>query len=896
MQTNSTKIGSDFERKVMQILYRTDPLSISYSQGGADDGVDILVEYKLDTRVYRVDVQCKCYKNPVNVDDISSAVDWAKIHRPALLYFWVSSHLTHSAKRFLTDFSKEYNINIAYEEDVNIEYYIQELKCTDSKILNALKQKIHTLIIKKTDFVNSTKQRIQDFFEEECFLVDRENYKDKLYTSDNISFYLQGVSASGKTQLIKYICQLHYKNSRNVFWFCFNDNYSDEQNKLLLSELAEFFFAIFADDSIINYFKSYGYAITGNLLHLVKKIVDKYKPVLVFDDIHKCRNDNYNSKQLLEFLISEQLTTIYMIGWFNIFGTSFKTKNKMEIVLIDGLQTKYINQIISHNTGEENYEISKCIEQKYYGLPGYAVLVDKTTTLDSLQTNTGFIYNFINRLSFKTQVVLFSMIHAQDAIPSKVFFIKGYEKEFYNLLEKSLIVSKQNGYTIHDEYRKHLKDYELSEKIIKYIEELLIEYSKENATIIFDIIELKLKKGDIFSAYNLLNENFELLLHQQLFLPTLFEYEKIESLNNQGYDLNNIIINKIILLERLEMYEECLSYIHLFREFVKNNQYNKERLLYAYIRCLYFENKYDDILSLINTHKDFVLSMKSKEIQIHIILIVGRVLHIRNLWEAALGLYLLCFQLACSINNKKILAKIIHRIAIIESELGLNETSKETFNQLIKSGLLTAKRTSYAYYRIAKCEYRLGNYEQAKKHNSESVKIKNSFNHKRGLIYSNRLASKLALKDENHMLAICLLKEASEIAQNLNLEKEWVSVCLDEIKCNWSIDKKITDIEIEKLFLCYKIITNNILLSKFEKLKKIAQTCCVDNLFDFENKKNEMILKINEDIAFFEKEFFCMLNDENKLLFNKLKSQECISPQLLLSLGYTNNLFKNIHS
>ena len=134
--------GTEFESNVCQILYTTNPYSISHYDGGPDRGRDILLQYKIGTMIYDVIVECKCYAQSVNKENIMSSLDWAKIHRPALLYLWIKPYLTPSTKDYINLFCKEYGISVLFEEELNIEKYNEELEKEKSDILVNLKERI----------------------------------------------------------------------------------------------------------------------------------------------------------------------------------------------------------------------------------------------------------------------------------------------------------------------------------------------------------------------------------------------------------------------------------------------------------------------------------------------------------------------------------------------------------------------------------------------------------------------------------------------------------------------------------------------------------------------------------------------------------------------------------
>ena len=100
----------------------------------------------------------------------------------------ISSFLTSSTKDYLEMFSKEYNIEIDYEEQTNIEIYLDEIKKNNSPILDNLKQRILSKIKKPI------KQKEKEFTEEDCYLVDREETRKILIDNTYYAFFLQGIS------------------------------------------------------------------------------------------------------------------------------------------------------------------------------------------------------------------------------------------------------------------------------------------------------------------------------------------------------------------------------------------------------------------------------------------------------------------------------------------------------------------------------------------------------------------------------------------------------------------------------------------------------------------------------------------------------------------------------
>ena len=212
--------GTEFERNVCRILYQTNPYYISHYDGGADRGRDILVQYKVDQIIYDVIIECKCYSHSVNKESIMSSLDWAKVHKPALLYFWISSYLTPSTKDYINMFCMEYGISVLYEEELNIKKYNDELEKENSQIILNLKERIIDNLKKSKHTNLLTLEYDTQVVTTDHYLADREVERNVLMGEEYKAYYIQGVSACGKTQLVKNIAyaykQSGYKINRHI--------------------------------------------------------------------------------------------------------------------------------------------------------------------------------------------------------------------------------------------------------------------------------------------------------------------------------------------------------------------------------------------------------------------------------------------------------------------------------------------------------------------------------------------------------------------------------------------------------------------------------------------------------------------------------------------------------
>ena len=769
LKTNSYGKGHEFEKNVLKILSHTGPYKITHHDGGSDRGRDIIVNHLIDDVVYDVIVQCKYYTYSVKKDDISSSLDWAKVHRPALLYIWAYPYLTSSTKDYLEMFSKEYNIEIDYEEQTNIEIYLDEIKKNNSPILDNLKQRILSKIKKPI------KQKEKEFTEEDCYLVDREETRKILIDNTYYAFFLQGISCCGKTQLLKNIAYYYYNMERDIFWYSFHESDSEIQLKSFWTNFSLFFEVKYNNYILQNYFKSHGYHITSILLNTSLALLQDYKPIIMIDDVHKYASDNWELRDFFQNIIEEEITTIFFFFFFFIFELTPLIQKKLKSIILDGLESQYLNQIIRHNTGKENPDIAQKIVTNYNGLPGFAAIVNEKTSVDDFETDKSFLYSIINYLENKEQEILFVFVHATIPLPEKLFCDIDYYEELNLLKRRKLIIQQNRNYIINDKYRTLLESYPLSEKMTKRIINILFNYKNVNAHVLLDIAMMYCRLDQYENAMLVLNDNFKFLLHNQSAKELLKYIQFIEVKLSLDFDKKQVMLNKAILLENCEEYELCQFYIDILKNSVNKQYENWQELFYIEIRCQYFLNKYNDLL--INIETNYAeLKRFTKYNFIQTFLLIGRVYYIRGFFNEAAFFYLIAYYEALKINDKILIVKAVHRIAMVEMKKELITESCNTFLFLSNlNELVTVKRKSYIFYRIAECQYKLQNYDEAAQNNLISLQLKQSIDHKRGMIFCHRLSAKIALKSGDYMAANCEIQIALDISKKMDLHKEEIA-------------------------------------------------------------------------------------------------------------------------
>lgn len=892
MEKNSYQKGNEFERNVLKILYRTNPYKISHRNGGGDRGRDILVTYMIDNVLYDVIVQCKYYSHSLNVSHISSSIDWAKIHRPCLFYLWVSPYLTSDAKDYIANFSEVYNIPIDYEEQENIDEYLNEMKEPNSRIMETLRFRIISNI-KKHQFYLEQYSNSSSFFTEEIYLQDRTDTKKILLSNKKYAYYIQGVSCCGKTQLLKYVGYIYHNKHKQIFWHTIHETSLEVQLKSFWTSLSHFFCVVYHSDDLKQYFQEYGYHATDVLYNMALYLLEKYNPIIIIDDVHKCAENNFELRDFWISIIEKRSCLIYFAGWFNIFEPKLSIQKNLKTIILEGLEVDDLNAIILHNTGTSMIDIANKIASDYAGLPGFAILVDTKTTAKDFESDDTFLFSIVDYLNEEEKKVLFSFVHSSNALPVDLFIELNYREAFYSLLQRKLIIKQIQDYRVHDKYKTVLSKYNMNYNLCLAVIEILNSYSVIEISCILDIAQIYLKYGKNKKAFEILNCNFEKMLHKQLSLELLHKYQLIENGDIGNIDFKDLLLRKAVLLERCEKYDLCKIYLDILENSVEQYNTEWETLFYLKLRCYYFSNEYDMLLKLVFSNIE-QLPKISFRTYAQTFLLVGRIYYIRGLFSEALYFYLIAYECALSNHDNILMIKVIHRIAMIEQKLGFVTECKETFEYILSlNELISPKRKSYILYRIAECNYTQGNYQEALEKNNDSIKIKKSINHSRGLIFSYRLAAKISLKEKKYMDAERNINIAINIAQELNLHKDEIACLIFYIRL---LERTKSDMQTS---ICDEI-NDYIKIAQKEKLlyrlKQIATlftdnykiSCAIDKVNDI---IPELVLELTKEFHVHQKYCENLFPSMLKIPYENLRDKkQSISKELLLLSGLYTSL------
>lgn len=887
---SSIKDGYEFERKVCTVLYKTNPYNLSYYDGGPDRGRDICVEYLNNNIKYNVIVECKFHHSGVSKENIMPTLNWATVHHPDLLYFWIVPYLTPAAKDFVQAFEKKYKISVRIEETVNIEEYFKYVNDDDAKIWLNLREKILNSCTNK-HFTNYFIPEYEfDKSENSPFLIDRETEREKLLYNKKMAFYLQGVSACGKTQLLKYVAFVYIKKSLPIFWYTIKSGNVKQQCSDFFHTLARYFDSVHQDKTLVEYFETYGYFISQDLENIVVYLLNKYNPILFFDDVHYCQKENVSMRILFKKLIKYQICRMYFAGWFNIFDFFSNEKGCITTIILEGMKKKELDLIIQHYSGECNPAVAELIEQHFYGLPGYAVLANKEMIANDIKGANDFLAYFLTLLSPEEQIVLFTLSLLSTDVQGDFLVKQGYAMQLVSLENKHLLIARRHCYTVHDKYRTFFSRCTIKESILSKVTLLMEKYATLQPSAFLDLINFRLFEKNYIIAWHILSTNFQLLVVNQFYTEVLKQLQEIELKTQGEININDIILKKIVLLERLGKYDICLQYIRLFDDTNLFNQLDQETIFYIQLRCLYFTNKYDDILELYNDNYLIVENYTDRDIYIQILLIIGRVFYIRGSSNGAIIYYLLAYQQAHKLHKKSSEVKAIHRIAMVERRLGLVFDSRKTFQELLKlDALITPKRRSYIYYRIAKCFYNEGNLKEAKDYNKKSIKIKKSYNDTRGLLFSESLSAMICLKEKDYLGAYYHSTKACKYADSLKLHKEWLTAVLVKVSTTlqeMSNNSNVSDINSD-LQRGLKIAIEEKLLLRLITIEKLTEEYWPDLCLI----ARQNIDKIKEELQTAEKKLFeYYIQRQNLNLKQNYETliihKKSISQSLLLRSGF----------
>ena len=766
--TNKNR-GDEFESLVFEILRKTAPLSLDFFQGSADRGRDIVAIYEHQNQMLRVVIECKNHARPLSLRDISDSLNWAVASKPDLYYIWTTSHITTATKDYIFQISKQYNLNTAWEEEHAISSYEAALKIGEEVVFEKLRKRILTFLNTGKDI--SVQEYTTRILNSDHNLVDRETEQEVLKAEVTDCFYLLGPSCVGKTQLAKIIARHFHDNGNFIFWHRVLLQDNEGQMKNLLESLADFFRCSLHNNDLVDYLKNHGYYLTSSLLNIVHSIIGKHSFVVFIDDAHKCNDSNLHFKELLMQFIGAPSCRVYFLGWFNIFDVyDLKSQAKIKYVEVKPMEEKYIRQIASKTNSELSQERLDEVVRRSEGLPGLAEIIPQYSDYTIVNGLDNYFSKLIEYMKNEERTILFSLAATRVALPVCVLALKGFHDACENLNQKKLAKYEGNTIVLHDKYKEIIsKQYSL---MPHETYDLLLSCAPDNPIIFIDLLLMYYTTRQDKEFFHLLNLNFMKLVNAGFDVLLLDILQKAESLHNKN--TLDIIVKKMILLERRAEYEILETYIDVTQNVIENT--HPDYFLWKYIsfRFLYFRCDFKLLLT------DFFSNIKELQaypanIFVQILFLTGRTFYVMGNLQVALEIYCYAFNMALKKDLYSLSIKALHRLCIIEEKLGLFEDTYQSLKILTQSQYhISAKRKAFAHFRISKCQLGLENFSSAHQSNDASIEIKQSLNARRGIAFSEKLRAQIFFAEKNIPAALYWSQKAFDFAQEIGIEKEIV--------------------------------------------------------------------------------------------------------------------------
>lgn len=179
----------EFENLCYDILVRYNYQSISWRDGGADNGRDLEANYTFSTMLHSKETrwffECKLYNSGgVAVVDLNSKIAWADADKPDFLVFLISSYVTNNTRTWLEKIAPDKGYDIVIIEGEELKHRILKFPELIERYFSS--DKYEKLLLNLIDYKN--KFSVSPSFE---FLREiTDNIETKRLTLDEIGFIL----------------------------------------------------------------------------------------------------------------------------------------------------------------------------------------------------------------------------------------------------------------------------------------------------------------------------------------------------------------------------------------------------------------------------------------------------------------------------------------------------------------------------------------------------------------------------------------------------------------------------------------------------------------------------------------------------------------------------------
>jgi GTPase SAR1 family protein len=479
-------------------------------------------------------------------------------------------------------------------------------------------------------------------------LVDRNTEREKLINPTLDSYLVVGPSNVGKTQLVKKVIHELSQGGRSIFWFKFENTKDPErQRREIFEALSQYFYSEFNNDSLEKYFESHGTIMTLPLSNLLANLIEKYKPIVVIDDIQKCIDDD-SSLRLILLFISLKACRIYIIGWDNVDknGLPLIKEGTITTVQVFPLCPIYIMEIargIKPSISEDDLNF---VVNRSEGLPGYAKILPEDQDLRNHVSLSDFFINLLIKLPDVERSLLFALAMANNDISEKdLRTISTADTNFLygasQLVAKRIIEKKGLFFSLHDKYKESIK------RNLLYSDPLLLKIisscAESDITFVLHKLELFKFTNNAVSYIKCIRDNLQRLIDSGCDVELLNNIQDADLQNNGILHFTNmqyaeLRFTKAVILERKGEYDVVGLLLDNLSTYFDTTHPSYQYYRYIKLRFLYFKGEYytlfSDFFSSFNEYKSF-----SKELYLQILFLIGRTLYVVGEIKAAAEIY-----------------------------------------------------------------------------------------------------------------------------------------------------------------------------------------------------------------------------------------------------------------
>ncbi|MES9901313.1 MAG: restriction endonuclease [Sedimenticola sp.] len=757
---------ADFEQVVFSLLVRSTD-NVDWRKGGRDRAKDFFVQLYEEGHQYRICIECKFYNRSVSLSDISNTLDWAKIDRPDLVYFWTSPYITPDAKDYIQGFSNEYGIPVEYEDESTISYYRELMHSGSPEFRDLIRGKILNRVHRKDS--KPGLEFVSHILPTDTSLVDRAHERDQIQNTHFSFIYLYGPRGSGKTQIGKHLAVQKHHQGLPVFWFTFRENYDEKsQEKMFLSALSSFYKYNFHKSDLDNHLNRYGVNNHNRLLELIGLEVQSLAAVLFLDNFHRI------SSSLVLACIAEladnENTTLVVMALFNSVPEYLQESLNIEYVAIKGLDSESLCQIIR----EKNHWIPPAealeeLKSNYDGLPYFATLLTKDSVQGLLLSGAqnkylGALYQSLSETEADLLIAFWITDQPilQDEIQSR-----GFGSELYALVNKRILEEQGASVILHDAFRSFAKT-EACVRPPRALSIALLDKVAERCVKVHLDIALSLLLCEEFDA-----ARERIFMNFWRILDDGMELSVLELLNRLGEAAGfsiDIFYHKALVLERLGEYESAYGLSQLVSFGLQSTNQISSRYVYFFARMQYFQSMFTDSKKQLATMFNGSHSDDGHEYS-QALLLYGRISHVQGDIKTAAIIYAAVFFSCFTEGQYSLAVKVLHRMAMLDTANGFSSSAEQVFQTLLTFSI-SEKRRSYILYRIAKCRLNVDSYDESLVFNEKSIDIKVNTGHRRGLVFSWKLQAKILWAKGELDQATAYAEKAQELANSLGLRKE----------------------------------------------------------------------------------------------------------------------------